>query len=249
MNFPLFRNRLFSQHISFLFIFLPYLTLFGLTLYLLPAYADDESVSEGLAISDETNLQQEVLKAVVAQLEKNEQSEYAETEVDDIETSDDVAESTAGETKENTVAETKESTNNQQTTSRNKKTAKRSKKRRRKKFTENELLTVDFIINTQRENGSIQQREKGSSGWIYLGRFVSNNWLNTTLDIKKSLPKVGRNYTVMQSLNMRAEPPIGKSTAQLVKALKVDDRVTILKVRRSGTKGHYWARVVLNRFN
>lgn len=105
------------------------------------------------------------------------------------------------------------------------------------KLTQGERLTANFIMRTQ------QGKANKGSGWVYLGHFVRNDWLSKTLDIKKTLPKIGRNYTVMHSLNMRVEAPTNSGTAQLIKKLEKDDSVKILKVRPSGRNGHYWAQV------
>ncbi len=110
------------------------------------------------------------------------------------------------------------------------------------KLTQGEMLTANFIMRTQQGKSNKGKTNK-RSGWVYLGHFVQNDWLSKTLDIKKSLPTIGRNYTVMHSLNMRVDAPTNSGAAQLIKKLEKDDSVKILKVRPSGRNGHYWAQV------
>ena len=113
------------------------------------------------------------------------------------------------------------------------------------RLTEEEQLTINFVLN-QSPASTRQKGRNQYSGWIYLGRFYNNKWLANTLEVTKTLPGVGRNYQVIQTLNMRLQPPARGVQPQLVKNLKAGDRVRILKIRRSGSKGHYWAEVELD---
>lgn len=108
-------------------------------------------------------------------------------------------------------------------------------------FTDSEVRTAKLIM----EEKSVTERgsDHSKSGWVYLGRFVKNDWLNKTLNLKKALPSVGRRYMVMQSLNIRSEPPTRSGASKLIKNLKKDDSLRILQVQQSGGNGHYWAEV------
>ena len=105
-------------------------------------------------------------------------------------------------------------------------------------FSSGDITTINFILNSQQSH-----KVHTKSGWIYLGRLTSRGWFRKTLDLKRSLPKIGKHYTVMQALNLRIQPPAKEGVARLITKLKTNDHVKILQVRRSGTKGHYWAKV------
>ncbi len=211
----------------------------------------------------EKDLNKAILKAVVDQLAKNEdeanglaesadgvdKADTAEINTDTVEAKADtdniVNDAQQNETDSRSVAQKDTKVAKSQTA--------KKKSRAKHKLSEGELLTANYILdsqalaNTQQRTQQTGRNTSANSGWVYLGRFYNNAWFTKTLDVNKVLPRVGRNYTVIQALNMRAEPPVRKGTARLVKNLKTDDSVKILKIRRSGTKGHYWAEVELSR--
>ena len=221
----------------------------------------------------EKDLNKAILKAVVDQLAKNEDEANALAEsvdgVGGVDKAESVEASTDSTEINTDIVEAKADTDNIVNDAQQNKTDSRSvaqkdikvaksrtakkKSRAKHKLSEGELLTANYILDSQALASTPQRTQQtgrntsANSGWVYLGRFYNNAWFTKTLDVNKVLPRVGRNYTVIQALNMRAEPPVRKGTARLVKNLKTDDSVKILKIRRSGTKGHYWAEVELSR--
>ncbi len=232
MYFPFFQNSPLTGSFSLMFVTLPRLVLFVVTLYINLAFALDESEPAGsfssFLESDEDH-HQAVLKAVVAQLARNEEHEQAGNNTqntDVVESSDeaplggDIAAAT-----DNTLKD--EAVDKARVKSRNREGAKKSKKRLRKQFTKDEMLTADFIMNVRFNDDKMNR----NLGWVYLGRFASKGWFNKTLDIKGSLPRVGKSYTVMQSLNLRSEPPARQGIAQIIKNLKAKQKVEVDRIK------------------
>ncbi len=244
------------------------LSIVGLSFLAIPTFAEEAQVileesseiNANIASHDEMEDDHEkaVLNAVVEQLAKNEDEITSSNEVDGSDTAnspdhendwmdgfDQEVVDNDNDAEDKNEAENADGVDGTLVAEKNRIVVKKKKNQSRNKMTEGEILTADFILNTSLNNEKPNSNLNTQSGWVYLGRFASKGWFNKTLDIKKSLPRVGTSYTVMQSLNMRSEPPAKQGTAQLIKNLKVDDSVKVLEVRRSGRNGHYWAQVEL----
>lgn len=95
---------------------------------------------------------------------------------------------------------------------------------------------------------TVVKRKMTTVGWIYLGRFTSGRWENPTL-ASKALPKVKQHYKIMAtSVNVRDRLPKKDETGELVlgtsiKQLVDKQEVALLKLKRSGRNGHYWAKI------
>ena len=83
------------------------------------------------------------------------------------------------------------------------------------------------------------------TGWIYLGRFQSKKWESQTLDVKKELPKVGKQYAIQATMvNVRDALPKKGKMGKAVKLLRNKAEVKILQLRGLGrNRDHYWAKI------
>jgi hypothetical protein len=86
---------------------------------------------------------------------------------------------------------------------------------------------------------------KKTKGWIYLGKFKSNQWENQTLDIDKELPKVGTQYTIKATMvNVRDRLPKKGKMGKVITAIKQKQTVNILQLQGLGrNRIYYWAKI------
>ena len=84
----------------------------------------------------------------------------------------------------------------------------------------------------------------GNTGWIYAGQFINGKWVERGLVIGEELPAAGQSYALNWGANIRSEPP-GKDTSlsKTVGYFAQGHSVSIVQVRKSGSKGHVWLQI------
>ena len=85
------------------------------------------------------------------------------------------------------------------------------------------------------------------SGWIYAGQFNEGRWEEKALAIGDQLPEAGQQYALKWDSIVRAAPPGRNSGGKMSKALAnigAGQKVTVLEVKNSGSKGHIWLKIV-----
>lgn len=86
----------------------------------------------------------------------------------------------------------------------------------------------------------------GKSGWIYAGQFNEGRWEEKALAIGAQLPEAGQQYALKWDSIVRAAPPGRNSGGKMSKALAnigAGQKVTVLEVKDSGSKGHIWLKI------
>ncbi len=86
------------------------------------------------------------------------------------------------------------------------------------------------------------------TGWIYAGQFVNGHWVEKGLRIGNTLPVAGQQYQLQWAATVRNAPPgktSGGKNSGIKTTLSVGKSVTVVTVKASGTKGHYWLEVGL----
>lgn len=93
-------------------------------------------------------------------------------------------------------------------------------------------------------NNPVDNPPPEKSGWIYGGQFTDGKWVERGLVIGEELPVNGQNYALNWGANIRPQPP-GKDTtlAQTIGYLPQGKTVEILRVKKSGSKGHIWLEI------
>ena len=82
-----------------------------------------------------------------------------------------------------------------------------------------------------------------NQGWVYVGQFSNNQWLENMLVIGNSVPKVGERYQINHPVHIRDALPSKGKLSKSVTVLGRKNTVKLADVRRVGSKGHYWAQV------
>jgi len=89
-----------------------------------------------------------------------------------------------------------------------------------------------------------QKRSKQLKGWIYVGQFFNKNWSEKLLNVDTGLPKKGKDYLLKFSANMRDSLPSKQlGMSNVITSLTSGDKIKVLNIHPSGSKGHYWALV------
>ena len=86
----------------------------------------------------------------------------------------------------------------------------------------------------------------GKSGWIYAGQFNEGRWEEKALAIGAQFPEAGQQYALKWDSIVRAAPPGRNSGGKMSKALAnigAGQKVTVLEVKNSGSKGHIWLKI------
>jgi hypothetical protein len=97
---------------------------------------------------------------------------------------------------------------------------------------------------TQLVKNEPRKRSNQVKGWIYVGQFINKNWSEKLLNVDVGLPQKGKDYLLKFSANMRDSLPSKKlGMSNVVTSLTSGDKIKVLNVHPSGSKGHYWALV------
>ncbi len=94
-----------------------------------------------------------------------------------------------------------------------------------------------------KQNTVAKNKKNDKTGWLYIGQFSNNHWLEKTLQLGNTLPQVGEEYKIIASVNVRSAPPSKRKMSDVIKTLSSKNSVQLVKLRRSGKQGHYWAEI------
>jgi len=112
-----------------------------------------------------------------------------------------------------------------------------------------ETIKKAAIADRKAENAKLaknepKKRSKSVKGWIYVGQFINKSWTEKLLNVDVGLPKKGKDYLLKFSANMRDSLPSKKlGMSNVITSLTSGDKIKVLNVHPSGSKGHYWALV------
>lgn len=85
--------------------------------------------------------------------------------------------------------------------------------------------------------------QKTTDKWMYLGRYKDGAWQERTLQIGNVLPDEGKQYRISQPVNVRDGLPAKDQMPKVVDFLGENTQVTLVKLKKSGKDGYYWAQI------
>jgi len=132
---------------------------------------------------------------------------------------------------------------------------KKSHKKSHKKLAKKDSLGASSVKNQEEKKVDtslitakvfpVGRNKSAIQGWVYLGRFDSGEWENKTLDTGKQLPQVGKYYVIKASrLNVRDDLPQKGGLGKVIHAFQTEEKIKVLKLKRSGRNHDYWAEVL-----
>lgn len=89
----------------------------------------------------------------------------------------------------------------------------------------------------------MDKAQSNNIGWVYIGQFLDNQWLEKILKVSNTLPELGKTYLIKQSVNIRNALPSNGEMSKVISVLSPNKKVKIIKLYQSGRKGHYWAKL------
>lgn len=125
------------------------------------------------------------------------------------------------------------------------KTSTAEKTAEKKKAEADKKLAIKQKLAAEMENKADTKKPKMTTqGWVYLGVFENDQWIDANLSLKGELPKRGQYFTVQAStLNVRTDYPKKGKMGKVTKALAHKVKVQLLQLKRSGKTSHYWAEI------
>ncbi|MCK5726243.1 MAG: hypothetical protein KAH22_05420 [Thiotrichaceae bacterium] len=110
--------------------------------------------------------------------------------------------------------------------------------------TRNNKKKDDKESNKKKQSNSNRPASPPSSGWIYLGQIVDNQWVSKTLNIENGrFPQSGNTYLIdATSVNVRRLPTRKDPNNEPFHWFKQGAKVTVLGYK-SGHSKHYWVEI------